>query len=189
MMISKHDLRSGARVQRAELARANPGFARKLAEHLGPLNIRDGSIVGAYVAMKDEADPHLLVKTLVLKNCTLALPRVVARDEPLAFHRWKPGDELRRGAFGILEPAKDTPLAFPHILLVPLLAFDARGHRLGYGGGFYDRTLDFLRANSTVRAIGVAYAGQEVGELPREDHDHVLDAIITENGVREFHHT
>jgi 5-formyltetrahydrofolate cyclo-ligase len=69
---------------------------------------------------------------------------------------------------------------------VPLLAFDTNGHRLGYGGGYYDRTLDFLRANSTVRAIGVAYAGQEVAELPREAHDHPLDAIITETGVHEF---
>jgi 5-formyltetrahydrofolate cyclo-ligase len=188
-MISKIDLRSEAHTRRTALARANPDFARRIAEHVNALNVRDGSVIGAYVAMKDEADPFPLLETLIAKQCVIALPRVVAKDEPLAFHRWKPGDELYRGALGISEPAKDTPLAFPHILLAPLLAFDARGHRLGYGGGFYDRTLDFLRANSTVRAIGVAYAGQEVAELPREDHDHVLDAIITENGVREFHHT
>jgi 5-formyltetrahydrofolate cyclo-ligase len=93
---------------------------------------------------------------------------------------------LQRGTYGIPEPSKDWPLAYPKILLVPLLAFDSHGHRLGYGGGYYDRTLDFLRANSTVHAVGVAYAGQEVDALPREDHDHPLDAVITENGVREF---
>ncbi|HWD49452.1 MAG TPA: 5-formyltetrahydrofolate cyclo-ligase [Rhizomicrobium sp.] len=188
-MSSKHDLRTEARARRAELTRADPDFARKLGEHVDALNIRDGSVLGAYVATKDEADPHILLKKLVAKKCTIAFPRVVTKDEPLAFHRWKPAEQLHKSAFGILEPSKDAPLAYPHILLVPLLAFDMRGHRLGYGGGFYDRTLDFLRANSTVRAIGVAYAGQEVAELPREDHDHVLDAIITENGVREFHHT
>jgi len=186
MTISKHDLRSKARAQRAELARANPGIALRLAEHVEALNIHGGSVIGAYIAVKDEADPFLLLERLIAKNCAVALPRVIAKDEPLAFHRWKRGDKLEKGAFEILEPSEDTPLAFPHIVLVPLLAFDARGHRLGYGGGFYDRTLDFLRANSTVRAIGVAYAGQEVPELPREDHDHVLDAIITENGIRAF---
>jgi 5-formyltetrahydrofolate cyclo-ligase len=136
--------------------------------------------------MRDEADPHVILKELVAQNCKLAFPRVVAKSEPLAFHRWKPGDELQKGTYDILEPAKDWPMAYPKILLVPMLAFDAHGHRLGYGGGFYDRTLDFLRANSTVRAIGVAYAGQEVNELPREAHDHPLDAVITEQGVQTF---
>jgi 5-formyltetrahydrofolate cyclo-ligase len=185
-MTYKTGLRSEARARRAELARAHPNFTRALAEHVNALKIGAGSVVGAYVAARDEADPRLLLEKLIAKDCAIALPRVVARDEPLAFHRWNPGDTLEKGAFGILEPAKDSPLAFPHILLVPLLAFDARGRRLGYGGGFYDRTLDFLRANSTVLAIGVAYAGQEVADLPRESHDHQLDSVLTEHGVRDF---
>jgi 5-formyltetrahydrofolate cyclo-ligase len=182
----KSAFRKTMRARRAELARAHPDFARDAAEHVGALKIADGATVGAYVAINGEADPHRILKKLTLRNCTLAFPRVVAKDEPLVFHRWKPGQNLQRGAYGIPEPSKDSPLAYPKILLVPLLAFDAQGHRLGYGGGYYDRTLDFLRANSTVRAIGVAYAGQEVAELPREDHDHPLNAVITENGVREF---
>jgi 5-formyltetrahydrofolate cyclo-ligase len=185
-MISKVELRKNLRARRAELAHASPDFARDVAEHVAALKIADGSVVGGYIAIHDEADPHLLLKKLTLQNCTLAFPRVHARDEPLAFHRWNAGQNLQRGAYGILEPLKDWPLAYPKILLVPLLAFDTSGHRLGYGGGYYDRTLDFLRANSTVRAIGVAYAGQEVPELPHEAHDHPLDAVITENGVREF---
>ena len=186
LRISKSELRNELRDRRAELARVHPDFAREAAAHVAALKIADGATVGAYVAIRDEADPHLILKKLTLQSCTLAFPRVVAKDEPLVFHRWKPGENLQRGAYGIPEPSKDWPLAYPKILLVPLLAFDRAGHRLGYGGGFYDRTLDFLRANSTVRAIGVAYAGQEVDELPREAHDHPLDAVITEQGVREF---
>jgi 5-formyltetrahydrofolate cyclo-ligase len=186
MTISKTELRNETRAHRADLARAHPDFAHAVIAHVGALSIADNSVVGGYVAIHDEADPHLILQQLVLQNCTLAYPRVVTKAEPLAFHRWAPGREWRNGAYGILEPAKDWPLAYPKILLVPLLAFDSNGHRLGYGGGYYDRTLDFLRANSTVRAIGVAYAGQEVAELPREAHDHPLDAVITENGVRTF---
>jgi 5-formyltetrahydrofolate cyclo-ligase len=185
-MISKTELRTELRARRAELARAHPDFARDVAEHVAALKIADGSVVGGYVAIGDEADPHIILKKLTLQNCTLAFPRVAAKDEPLVFHRWTPGKNLQRGSYGIPEPLKDWPLAYPKILLVPLLAFDMNGHRLGYGGGYYDRTLDFQRANATVRAIGVAYAGQEVAELPREAHDHPLDAIITEKGVREF---
>jgi len=185
-MISKLELRTELRARRAELARAHPDFARDVAEHVAALNIADGSTVGGYIAIGDEADPHILLKKLTLQNCTLAFPRVNAKDAPLVFHRWNAGQNLQRGAYGIPEPAKDWPLAYPKILLVPLLAFDRQGHRLGYGGGYYDRTLDFLRANSTVRAIGVAYAGQEVAELPREAHDHPLDAVVTESGLREF---
>jgi 5-formyltetrahydrofolate cyclo-ligase len=184
--LSKNAFREAMRKRRAEFGRDHPDFARNAAEHMGALNIAAGSVIGAYIAMKDEADPHVILKKLVARNCVIAFPRVAAKDEPLVFHRWKPGDVMQPGAYGIPEPSKDWPLAYPQILLVPLLAFDARGHRLGYGGGYYDRTLDFLRANSTVRAIGVAYAGQEVDELPREAHDHPLDAVLTEQGVRTF---
>jgi 5-formyltetrahydrofolate cyclo-ligase len=90
---------------------------------------------------------------------------------------------MEAGAYGILEPSAGWPVAHPKILLVPLLAFDAHGHRLGYGGGFYDRTIEALKPD---RTIGVAFAGQEVEALPHEAHDIALDCVITENGVREF---
>jgi len=185
-MISKSELRNELRDRRVALKRAHPDFARDAAEHVAALDIPDGSVVGAYVATKDEADPHLVLKTLIARDCAIAFPRVAAKNEPLVFHRWKAGDVMQPCAYGIPEPSKDWPLAYPKILLLPLLAFDRAGHRLGYGGGYYDRTLDFLRANSTVRAIGVAYAGQEVDDLPREAHDHPLDAVLTEQGVRTF---
>ncbi len=183
---SKNDLRTAARARRAELARAAPDFAPRLAAHAGALDIPDGSLVAAYVAMGDEADPHLLLQQLASRNCTVALPRVVEKKQPLAFHHREPGRELVRSAFGVLEPSPDWPFAQPTIFLVPLLAFDARGTRLGYGGGFYDRTLAAL---PRARAIGVAYAGQEVPSLPRQAHDHPLEAVVTENGVRRFHRT
>jgi len=174
------------RRRRSELARACPDFAHKSAQHVAALKIGTGATVGGYAAINDEADPRLILETLARQNCIIAYPRMAAKDGPLVFHRWTPGDVMRPGAFAIPEPSKDWPPVFPEILLVPLLVFDRAGYRLGYGGGYYDRTLDFLRAKSVVRAIGVAYAGQEVDALPREAHDHPLDAVVTEAGVREF---
>ncbi len=96
------------------------------------------------------------------------------------------GRELSKGRFGIAEPLPDWPIARPETLLVPLLAFDARGHRLGYGGGYYDRTIAALKAHGPLRTIGIAYAGQEVLSLPHDPHDQPLDAVLTENGLRSF---
>jgi 5-formyltetrahydrofolate cyclo-ligase len=168
------------------LAAECPDFAQRVAAHTDALAILRGSVVGAYVAMAGEADPHLILKKLALTDCTFAFPRVVAKKQPLAFHHWQAGRELMKSAFGVLEPRPDWPLATPNILLVPMLAFDRDGYRLGYGGGFYDMTLAVSRARWPVRAIGVAFVGQEVETLPREAHDQRLDAIVTENGVRPF---
>ena len=183
MSDSKNALRQKARAHREHLARAHPDFAQQLATHATALNIPDNSLIGAYIALPHEADPHLLLKQLTMKGCTLAFPRVHAKGEPLVFHHWKPGRELIKGTYNIPEPAPDWPVAHPKILLVPLLAFDKQGHRLGYGGGFYDRTITTLKP---ARTIGIAYADQEVEILPHEPHDIALDAVITENGVRNF---
>lgn len=188
-MSSKKLLREAARTRRAELAKTIPDFAARLATHAVDFGIAANSLIGAYAALPGEADPHLLLKALVSTGCMLAFPRVEAKAAPLVFHHWKPGRELKPGTFGIAEPSADWPVAHPRILLIPLLAFDARGHRLGYGGGYYDRTLEALRAHGNIRAIGIAYAGQEIDSIPDENHDHLLDMIATENGVRRFHHT
>jgi 5-formyltetrahydrofolate cyclo-ligase len=185
----KSQLRQHARTRRAELAKAIPDFAARLASHAAQLDVPSNSLIGAYAALPGEADPHLLLKALVSRGHTLAFPRVEAKGAPLVFHHWKPGRELKRGTFAIAEPSADWPVAHPRILLVPLLAFDARGHRLGYGGGYYDRTLEALRKHGNIRAIGIAYAGQEIDSIPDENHDHLLDMIATENGVRRFHQT
>ena len=182
-MSFKPSLRTTARARRAELARAVPDFAARIATHAAALGIPGGALVAAYVAMGDEADPHLLLLELAKRGCTFAFPRVTEKAAPLAFHHHAPDRELVRSAFGVLEPAHDWPRAAPMIFLVPLLAFDASGTRLGYGGGFYDRS---LKALPGARAIGVAYAGQEVPSLPRAPHDHPLDAVLTESGLRRF---
>ena len=183
--LKKH-LRDEARGRRAVLAAECPDFAERVAAHVDALAIPRGSVVGAYVAMAGEADPHLILKKLALADCSFSFPRVAAKRQPLAFHHWKPGRELVKSAFGVLEPAADWPRAQPSVLLVPMLAFDADGYRLGYGGGFYDMTLGALRAEDKVRAIGVAFVGQEVAALPHEAHDQKLDMIVTEEGIRAF---
>lgn len=116
----------------------------------------------------------------------LALPCIVQSRSALVFRRWAMGDALTPNAYGIAEPPATAEKVVPAAVLVPLLAFDASGHRLGYGGGYYDRTFEAL---ARVLIIGVAYSGQEMPALPREPHDHRLDKIVTELGVRVFHHT
>jgi len=176
----KSQLRKAAREKRLTLARRD--FAGEIARHAESLRIAKGSIVGGYHALPDEADLALLLERLVELGCHIAYPRVVGKGLPLEFHRVPDGEVLAPGAFGIHEPLDIWPRATPNILLVPLLAFDSSGHRLGYGGGFYDRTLAMLN----VPAIGIAYAGQEMDLLPHQPHDAKLDAILTERGLTKF---
>jgi 5-formyltetrahydrofolate cyclo-ligase len=144
--------------------------------------VTPGMIVGGYHAMPEEADPALLLEGLVALGAHAAFPRVARKNRPLDYHLVPDGQVLAPGAFGIGEPLGHWPTVIPHLLLVPLLAFDAHGHRLGYGGGFYDRTLAALK----IPAIGVAFAGQEVASLPAEAHDIALSAVLTEAGLRSF---
>jgi len=181
----KSELRRAAREARKALAHA--GFASAIARHAHDIPITKGMIVGGYHALPDEADPAALLERLVERGCSVAFPRVAAKHQPLEFHRvpddfYRGGEALAPGAFGIHEPLAHWPRVSPGLLLVPLLAFDAGGHRLGYGGGFYDRTLERLN----VPAIGIAYAGQEVASLPHEAHDRTLDMVLTEQGIRRF---
>src|SRR5262249_49293173 len=114
----------------------------------------------------------------------IALPRVAgAKQTPLAFHIYEPDAALVAGRFGLSEPHPDWTLAVPSVLIVPLLAFDARGYRLGYGAGHYDATLANLRRGHEVVAVGFAYAGQEVPDVPHDAHDERLDWIVTEQGA------
>jgi len=179
---AKSELRHQARTRRAALAAASPDFAERLAAHADALAVAPGVVVGGYHALSSEADPALLLRALVERGAHIAFPRVVARGARLAFHRVPDGEMLRTGAWGIQEPAAHFPLAEPGLLLVPLLAFDAGGHRLGYGGGFYDRTIAALG----VPAIGIGFAAQQVASLPTEAHDMALSGILTEHGLKRF---
>jgi 5-formyltetrahydrofolate cyclo-ligase len=178
--ITKTDLRRAAREKRKTLAQS--GFADEIARYADALPVAEGAIVGAYHALPDEADPALLLQALAAKGRHIAFPRIAANGLPLEYHRIPDGEAMAPGRLGIHEPLDHWPRVRPDLLLVPLLAFDSRGHRLGYGGGFYDRTLAILN----VPAIGIAYAGQEVASLPDEPHDRTLDMILTEQGIRKF---
>jgi 5-formyltetrahydrofolate cyclo-ligase len=181
-IFTKPQFRQQARARRAALAAACPDFAQRIARHADALPAMPGMIVGGYHALAGEADPALLLERLVERGCHIAFPRVAAKGQPLEFHRIPDGEMLRAGTYGIHEPASHFPLVKPGLLLVPLLAFDATGHRLGQGGGFYDRTIALLG----VPALGIAYAGQEISSLPAGAHDMALCAILTENGLMRF---
>ena len=136
--------------------------------------------ISAFHSFGTEISTFELFDKLVAEGWTTALPVVIAKNTPLVFRQWAPGDALILGRWDIQVPPEEAPEVLPDVLLVPLLAFDREGFRLGYGGGFYDRTLAKLRALKSVTAIGVAYSGQEVDAVPRDEFDQRLDWIMTE---------
>ncbi len=136
-------------------------------------------MIGAVWPLPGEPDLRPLLETLAAVGCRIALPVVAGREAPLLFRAWRPGETLVAGPFGTLHPAQG-PDANPDLLLVPLVAFDRGRHRLGRGGGFYDRT---LAARPGVRAIGFAHAAREVPAVPVGAHDVPLDAVVTEHEV------
>lgn len=139
-----------------------------------------GTVVSAFWPIRSELDLRVLMAELHDHGCEIGLPVTRGRLTALEFRKWAPDTELEFGKFGVSTPPASAPVVEPDWLLVPLLAFDAAGYRLGYGGGFYDITLAGLRARKAVRAIGVAYDGQEVDTVPRDANDARLDAILTE---------
>ncbi len=138
------------------------------------------AIIGAYWPMGDELDPRFLMSALERAGYRTALPVVGAKDQPLTFRLWGMGDPLEGGSFGTMHPATDAPEVVPNALIVPLLAYDQDCYRLGWGGGFYDRT---LAAHSEIKAFGFAFGAQIVDHVPREAHDWPLQGVITEEGV------
>jgi 5-formyltetrahydrofolate cyclo-ligase len=136
--------------------------------------------------MREEIDPRPLLTTLAARGHPICLPTVPAARQALLFRQWRPGDALVAGAYGTEVPGPEAPALTPQVLIVPLLAFDEAGYRLGYGGGFYDRTLDGLRPQGAVLAIGAAYAGQACEAVPHDDHDQKLDWIVTEHSARRI---
>ncbi|MDF2233403.1 5-formyltetrahydrofolate cyclo-ligase [Albimonas sp. CAU 1670] len=142
-------------------------------------------VVAGYVPIRTEIDPRPLMAALHAAGRRLCVPVIEAAERPLRFREWTPGAEMVEGPFGAAVPAAGDWLT-PAALIVPLVAFDARLRRLGYGGGFYDRTLAGLQApgGPGAYALGFAYAAQEAGALPAEPTDRPLDALVTETGLR-----
>jgi 5-formyltetrahydrofolate cyclo-ligase len=138
------------------------------------------TVVGLYMPIRDEIHPKALGEAMSERGHRLALPATPRLGQPLVFRLYAPGDALVRGRMNIPEPSPAAPEIAPQILIVPPVAFDRRGFRIGYGAGFYDRTLPVLRNLHPVFALGFAFACQEVARIPDEPHDVPLDAIATE---------
>ena len=139
-----------------------------------------GKVAALYLGLGSELATGHLADWLASQGWTLALPSVEGRQGRMVFRRWTPGDALDRDSIGLVAPAAAQPVLVPDLVVVPSLAFDRHGVRLGQGGGYYDRVLAMLRARRPVFVLGLAYAGQETQNLPVEDHDQRLDAILTE---------
>lgn len=142
-----------------------------------------GAIVSGFLPIGSEIDPRPAMELLRDRGHQICLPCVVGADRPLVFRLWAPDDPLVVESFGTRAPDSSAQVVKPDALLVPLLAFDASGFRLGYGGGFYDRSLEQLRREKSVTAIGIAFSGQKTETVPRAAHDQPLDWIVTEVGA------
>jgi len=147
---------------------------------LAAVSVPAGIPISAYWPLEAEFDPRPLFTELHRRGHAIGLPVVVGRGQALLFRHWDPGTELVRGRFRVMTPPPSAPEIVPRLLLVPLLAFDRAGYRLGYGGGFYDRTIAKLRAAGGAVAVGVTFAALEVPDVPRDDADQPLDWIVTE---------
>jgi len=160
--------------------------AQVIAERPFPIPVPPNAIVSGFMPLKSEINPIPLMRKLSDAGARLALPAVAGKGKPLIMRAFAIGDTLASGVWGIREPKPDAPEVLPDVLLVPLLAFDRRGHRIGYGAGYYDMTIAALRARKIVVAVGIAFAAQEIGEVPTTPRDARLDLVLTERGIIDF---
>jgi 5-formyltetrahydrofolate cyclo-ligase len=180
----KAELRRAALARRDALPPADRmAAAQAIAERGLPIALGPGVVVSGFSPLKSEISPLPLLRRLADAGAPLALPVVVGRGQPLIMRAWSFGAPLTSGVWGIREPPADAPEVFPDVLLVPLLAFDRTGHRIGYGAGYYDMTIARLRAMKSVTAIGIAFAAQEIAVVPATPRDARLDLVLTEHEV------
>jgi 5-formyltetrahydrofolate cyclo-ligase len=177
----KDQLRRESLAQRDALpADVRRAASEAIAARPFPVVVPAGAIVSGFMPLKSEINPIPLMRKLAGAGAKLALPAVAGRGRPLTMRAYAFGDALAAGQWGIREPKADAPEVLPDILLVPLLAFDRTGHRVGYGAGYYDMTIAALRAQKPVIAVGLAYAAQEIAEVPTTPRDARLDLVLTE---------
>jgi len=182
---TKAALRGQAKQRRD--AAAHSCAAQELVAFAGDVfDLSPGPVISSYLAIGSELDPVPLAAALGRAGATIALPVMVDKDAPLVFRAWSPGEPLVARMWGIQEPAVTAAVVEPDAVLVPLLIVDGAGNRLGYGGGFYDRTLNDLRARKSVVAVGVAYPVQRVDEVPHEAYDEPLDYVLTPAGLEKL---
>jgi 5-formyltetrahydrofolate cyclo-ligase len=179
----KLDLRREALGRRDALPAAERAQAAELiAAREFPLRV-DGAIVAGFMPIKSEINPLPLMRKLAAAGARFALPAVAGPGKPLIMRAWAFGGPLATGVWGIREPRPEAPEVAPDILIVPLLAFDRRGHRIGYGAGYYDLTIGALRSKRPTAAVGIAFAAQEIAAVPATPRDAALDLVLTEREV------
>ena len=154
--------------------------AEAIATRAFPITVQPGTIVSGFSPLKTEINPIPLMRKLAAAGAQLTLPVVAGKGKPLIMRAWSFGEPLNSGVWGIREPTADAAEVAPDILLVPLLAFDRRGHRVGYGAGYYDMTIAKFRAVKPIIAVGIAYAAQEIPAVPVTERDARLDLVLTE---------
>jgi 5-formyltetrahydrofolate cyclo-ligase len=180
----KAELRRAAQTRRDALpAELRKTAAEAIAARVFPLPVAPGITVSGFMPLKSEINPLPLMKTLAAAGAELVFPVVAGRGKPLIMRKWQWGAPLVAGVWGIREPPPEAPQVDPDILLVPLLAFDRSGYRIGYGAGYYDLTITQLRAKKAITAAGVAFAAQEVAHVPRTSFDAPLDLVLTEQAT------
>jgi 5-formyltetrahydrofolate cyclo-ligase len=188
--VTKKNLRESTLLKRLQVSPE----ARALAQHaimrtvLAEIPARPEAVVSGYWPVKGEIDPRPLLLEFIRRGMRAALPQVMEFQKPLVFRTWHAGAPMTDGRYGIQEPDPQAcePVV-PHIIFVPLLGFDKRGHRLGYGSGFYDRTFDALRdMQHSFTAIGLAFEAQKLDEVPAGPYDYSMDMIITEKKAYRF---
>jgi 5-formyltetrahydrofolate cyclo-ligase len=183
----KEKLRAQALAKRDALpAEACARAAEAIAARGLPFKVTPGTIVSGFMPMQSEINPLPLMRKLADAGARLALPAIAGRGKPLIMRAYSFGDELARGQWGIRQPKPQAPEVDPDILLVPLAAFDRAGHRIGYGAGYYDLTIRASRAKKPVTAVGLAFAAQEILNVPATARDARLDLVLTEREVIDF---
>jgi 5-formyltetrahydrofolate cyclo-ligase len=174
-------LRREAIARRDALAPAERAKAAEaIAARAFPVAVTPGTIVSGFSPLKSEINPVPLMRKIADAGAQLALPVVAGKGKPLIMRAWAFGEPLASGVWGIREPKPEALEVAPDILLVPLLAFDRRGHRLGYGAGYYDMTITALRAQKPITTVGIAFAAQEIDTVPTTPRDACLDLVLTE---------
>lgn len=182
-LLRKHFLAARRRIPPKDAARASEQAALQAIDLIG----EDFQSVAGYFPLQGEISPLPLLAALAARGLHTALPCLNAPHTALMFRAWKQGDALQPAPHGTREPMPQAAEIHPQIIIVPMLAFDRAGHRLGYGGGYYDRTLAALRAKGALKmAIGLAFSGQETEALPVGEHDARLDAVVTEREAMLF---
>ena len=180
----KADLRKTSLARRDAMpAETRSAAAQAAAQIPLPVDIGPGMVVSAYSPLKSEMNPVPLMRRLADLGAQLALPVVAGPKKPLIMRSYAFGQPLNSGVWGIREPFPDAEEVYTDVLIVPLAAFDNKGHRIGYGAGYYDMTINRLRVLKQVTAIGFAYAAQQVAVVPIETHDARLDYVLTEREV------